>query len=165
MEHSALTFLAMTQMKSHIRLKSTGQNWEAKANEGVSLKLHAQTCEHSARIACRSSGVLKQAPASAQSPTRDELHASHELHVRLPGSFHKLTAMFVPRTGVTQWIEEQKLRAELGGIAGVIRTVATGLLVAGAKSFTHMITFVERYGAVLDGLLREAGTQVGQDLG
>ena len=29
---------------------------------------------------------------------------------------------------------------------GVTRAVATGLLVAGAKSFTHMITFVERYG-------------------
>ena len=61
---------------------------------------------------------------------------------------------------MTEWIEEQNLRAELGGVVGVIRAVATGLLVAGAKSFTHMITFVERYGAVLDGLLREAGTQV-----
>ncbi len=52
------------------------------------------------------------------------------------------------------------MRAELGGVVGVIRAVATGLLVAGAKSFTHMITFVERYGAVLDGLLREAGPPV-----
>ncbi len=61
---------------------------------------------------------------------------------------------------MTEWVEEQNLRSELGGVVGVIRAVATGLLVAGAKSFTHMITFVERYGAVLDGLLREAGTQV-----
>ena len=65
---------------------------------------------------------------------------------------------------MTEWIEEQNLRAELGGVVGVIRAVATGLLVAGAKSFTHMITFVERYGAVLDGLLREAGTQVASRL-
>ena len=62
---------------------------------------------------------------------------------------------------MTEWIEEQNLRAELGGVVGVIRAVVTGLLVAGAKSFTHMITFVERYGAVLDGLLREAGPPVG----
>ena len=62
--------------------------------------------------------------------------------------------------GVTEWIEEQNLRAELGGVVGVIHAVATGLLVAGAKSFTHMITFVERYGTVLDGLLREAGPPV-----
>ena len=68
------------------------------------------------------------------------------------------------RAGVTEWIEEQNLRAELGGAVGVVRAVATGLLVAGAKSFTHMITFVERYGAVLDGLLREAGPQVGRGL-
>ena len=61
---------------------------------------------------------------------------------------------------MTEWIEEQKLRAELGGVVGVTRAVATGLLVAGAKSFTHMITFVERYGTVLDGLLREAGPPV-----
>jgi hypothetical protein len=52
------------------------------------------------------------------------------------------------------------LREELGGAAGVLRAIVSALLVAGAKSFTHMITALERYGPVLDALLREAGPAV-----
>lgn len=52
------------------------------------------------------------------------------------------------------------LREELGGAAGVLRAIVTALLVAGAKSFTHMITALERYGPVLDSLLRESGPAV-----
>lgn len=62
--------------------------------------------------------------------------------------------------GVLAWIGEQGLEAELGGPAGVLGMVLRALLVAGAKSFMHMITALERYCEVLQSLLAQAGPQV-----
>jgi nuclear cap-binding protein subunit 1 len=62
--------------------------------------------------------------------------------------------------GILAWISEQGLQAELGGQQGVLRMVLRALLVAGAKSFTHMITALERYCLVLQTLLAETGPQV-----
>ncbi|CAL8461756.1 g1287 [Coccomyxa elongata] len=59
--------------------------------------------------------------------------------------------------GVLEWVEEERLREELGGSVGVLRMMLRGYLVAGAKSFTHMITALERYCATLQALLQETG--------
>jgi hypothetical protein len=63
--------------------------------------------------------------------------------------------------GVLAWVEEERLRGELGGSVGVLRMMLRALLVAGAKSFTHMITALERYSTALHTLLQEAGPEVG----
>ena len=62
--------------------------------------------------------------------------------------------------GVLAWIGEQGLEAELGGPKGVLSMVLRALLVAGAKSFTHMITALERYCLVLQTLLAQTGAEV-----
>ena len=62
--------------------------------------------------------------------------------------------------GVLAWIGEQGLEGELGGPGGVLSMVLRALLVAGAKSFTHMITALERYCLVLQTLLAQAGAEV-----
>ncbi len=59
--------------------------------------------------------------------------------------------------GVLEWVEEEQLRQELGGGLGVLRMLLRGYLVAGAKSFTHMITALERYCTTLQALLHETG--------
>ena len=61
--------------------------------------------------------------------------------------------------GVLEWVEEERLREELGGSVGVLRMMLRGYLVAGAKSFTHMITALERYCATLQALLQETGQE------
>lgn len=58
------------------------------------------------------------------------------------------------------WAEEPALAAELGGPAGVAACVLRALLVAGAKSFTHMLIALERYQAALVLLLAAAGPEV-----
>ena len=68
---------------------------------------------------------------------------------------HKVTS-----EGILAWVAEQSLEAELGGGQGVLRMVLRALLVAGAKSFTHMITALERYCLVLQTLLAQTGSQV-----
>lgn len=62
--------------------------------------------------------------------------------------------------GILAWLAEQDLGAELGGSEGVLRMLLRVLLVAGAKSFTHMITALERYSLVLQTLLAQTGPQV-----
>lgn len=62
--------------------------------------------------------------------------------------------------GVLEWVEEEGLRQELGGPLGVLRMLLRGYLTAGAKSFTHMITALERYCATLHALLHETGHEV-----
>ena len=62
--------------------------------------------------------------------------------------------------GVLAWIGKQGLEGELGGPRGVLSMVLRALLVAGAKSFTHMITALERYCLVLQTLLAQAGAEV-----
>lgn len=62
--------------------------------------------------------------------------------------------------GVLEWVEEERLREELGGGLGVLRMLLRGYLVAGAKSFTHMITALERYCTTLHPLLHETGHKV-----
>lgn len=62
--------------------------------------------------------------------------------------------------GILAWIAEQGLEGELGGPQGVLRMVLRALLVAGAKSFTHMITALERYCLVLQTMLAQTGPQV-----
>jgi nuclear cap-binding protein subunit 1 len=68
---------------------------------------------------------------------------------------HKLGA-----EGVLAWADEQGLAGELGGPAHVAAMALRALLVAGAKSFTHMITALERYHGLLAGLLAAAGPAV-----
>ena len=68
---------------------------------------------------------------------------------------HKVTS-----EGILAWVAEQSLEGELGGAQGVLRMVLRALLVAGAKSFTHMITALERYCLVLQTLLAQTGPQV-----
>lgn len=60
---------------------------------------------------------------------------------------------------VRAWVEEQALSQQLGGVPGVLRALVRGLLVAGSKSFTHMLIALERYEALLTPLLAEAGDQ------
>lgn len=73
--------------------------------------------------------------------------------------------------GVRAWVEGTgptpgpNLREELGGAAGVLRAITNALLVAGSKSFTHMITALERYLPTLESLLAEAGPAVSLLLG
>ena len=62
--------------------------------------------------------------------------------------------------GILAWIEEHDLSAELESDQGLLRMVLRTLLVAGAKSFTHMITALERYCHVMQTLLAQAGPQV-----
>ena len=62
--------------------------------------------------------------------------------------------------GILAWIAEQGLEGELGGPQGVLRMVLRALLVAGSKSFTHMITALERYCLILQTLLAQTGPQV-----
>ncbi|KAK9820118.1 hypothetical protein WJX72_006327 [[Myrmecia] bisecta] len=61
--------------------------------------------------------------------------------------------------GMLQWIDDQKLREELGGDVGLLRMVGRTLMVAGAKSFTHMITALERYYDLLTPLLVQTGLE------
>ena len=54
-----LTLCAVLQIKSHIRLKATGQNWEAKANEGAFILAAADAASLSVKPAghfCMMSG-------------------------------------------------------------------------------------------------------------
>lgn len=55
------------------------------------------------------------------------------------------------------WMAEQKLEEVLGGKLGILRMLARCLLVAGAKSYTHMIIALERYYGPLALLCKECG--------
>lgn len=68
----------------------------------------------------------------------------------------------VPSEGILEWIVEQQLRAELGGVCGLVEMVLRTLLVAGSKSFTHTLIALERYVDVLGQLIDESGEE-GQD--
>lgn len=82
---------------------------------------------------------------------KSNLEAELQLQVK-----HKVVS-----EGVLAWMEEERLKAELGGSLGVLRMALRALLVAGAKSFTHMITALERYCMTLQSLLQETGFEVG----
>ena len=55
----------------------------------------------------------------------------------------------------------QGLAGRLGGALGVLRCWARCLLVAGAKSYTHMVTALERYYGPLKNAVDAAGLEVG----
>jgi nuclear cap-binding protein subunit 1 len=55
------------------------------------------------------------------------------------------------------WLGNNALEAALGGGVGVLRMLARCLLVAGAKSYTHMSIALERYYGLLAKLAGEAG--------
>jgi nuclear cap-binding protein subunit 1 len=57
------------------------------------------------------------------------------------------------------WVGEQKLGAALGGDVGVLRMLARCLLVAGAKSYTHMSVALERYYGPLERLVKATGME------
>jgi nuclear cap-binding protein subunit 1 len=57
------------------------------------------------------------------------------------------------------WVVDKKAAAALGGDAGVLRMLARCLLVAGAKSYTHMVIALERYHGPLAALARGAGAE------
>lgn len=59
-----------------------------------------------------------------------------------------------------EWIAAKDLEEQLGGKVGVLRMVVRGLLVAGSKSFTHMLIALERYDSLLTSLLEDAGERV-----
>jgi len=69
----------------------------------------------------------------------------------------------VPSEGMMDWISEQQLRTELGGMSGLLEMVLRTLLVAGSKSFTHTLIALERYVDVLGQLIDEYGEE-GQDI-
>ncbi len=57
------------------------------------------------------------------------------------------------------WARGPGLAAELGDAAGAAAALLRALLVAGAKSFTHMLIALERYHDALAPLLAEAGPE------
>jgi hypothetical protein len=57
------------------------------------------------------------------------------------------------------WARGPGPAAELGGAAGAAAALLRALLVAGAKSFTHMLIALERYHDALAPLLAEAGPE------
>lgn len=57
------------------------------------------------------------------------------------------------------WVAEQKLAEQLGGDLGVLRMLARCLLVAGAKSYTHMSVALERYYGPLERLAKATGVE------
>jgi nuclear cap-binding protein subunit 1 len=58
---------------------------------------------------------------------------------------------------VTTWITQNDLETVLGGQVGVLRAILRCLLVAGAKSYTHMNIALERYIEILSSLSNETG--------
>lgn len=52
------------------------------------------------------------------------------------------------------------MERELGGKLGVVKMVLRGVMMAGAKSFTHMLIALERSDDLLVQLVAEAGEQV-----
>ena len=61
---------------------------------------------------------------------------------------------------VLQWAKDKKLEDELDGQLGFLKVVLRGLLIAGSKSFTHMLIALERYDDLLTNLLSQTGEQV-----
>lgn len=57
------------------------------------------------------------------------------------------------------WVAENSLEEVLGGKLGVLRMLARCLLVAGAKSYTHMAIALERYFGPLDVLVQDTGLE------
>ena len=64
-----------------------------------------------------------------------------------------------PAAGLTEWVESSPTATALGGPSSpaVVSAVVRGLLTAGSKSFTHMITALERYVEAVGPLLDAAG--------
>ena len=58
-----------------------------------------------------------------------------------------------------EWIASSDLETKLGGKIGVLRMLARCLLVAGAKSYTHMIIALERYYGPLAILVESTGLE------
>lgn len=58
---------------------------------------------------------------------------------------------------MTTWITQNDLLSVLGSQVGVLRVLLKCLLVAGAKSYTHMIIALERYIELLSSLTNETG--------
>lgn len=60
---------------------------------------------------------------------------------------------------IDNWIKDEKLDEVLGGKMGVLRMLTRCLLVAGVKSYTHMIIAFERYYGPLALLAKETGDE------
>ena len=116
--------------------------------------LWAPFCSDVMRLACTSRECMH--------PTLDEDPENpKQITLTLPRAQvkHKVVA-----EGVLAWVAEQGLAGELGGAVGVLVMAFRALLVAGAKSFTHMITALERYHGLLADLLAAAGPEVRANL-
>ena len=61
---------------------------------------------------------------------------------------------------VLQWAADKKIEDEVGGKLGLLRMVLRGTLVAGSKSFTHMLIALERYDDLLTNVLSGLGEEV-----
>ena len=59
-----------------------------------------------------------------------------------------------------EWMQSSGMEEELSGKVGMLRAVMRGLMVAGSKSFTHMLIALERYDSLLKGLLDDTGERV-----
>jgi len=57
------------------------------------------------------------------------------------------------------WIKAKELEQVLGGKIGVLRMLSRCLLVAGAKSYSHLVTAIERYHGPLSLLVNEIGME------
>lgn len=62
-----------------------------------------------------------------------------------------------------EWVRTSTMEEELLGKVGVLRAAMRGLMVAGSKSFTHMLIALERYDSLLTALLQDAGERVGRE--
>lgn len=62
---------------------------------------------------------------------------------------------------VDSWIETEKAEDALGGAEGVLRALVRTLLIAGAKSYTHMVIAMERYYGPVAMRTSSLGSQVG----
>jgi hypothetical protein len=59
-----------------------------------------------------------------------------------------------------QWASEHGVEGELGGKLGLLKMVLRGIMMAGAKSFTHMLIALERSDDLLTQLVTETGQEV-----
>lgn len=60
-----------------------------------------------------------------------------------------------------EWVQQNALETVLGGQLGVLRMLGRCLLVAGSKSYTHMVIALERYYGPVNNLVLALGLEVG----
>lgn len=83
--------------------------------------------------------------------------------LRCRGGAHVQIRMKLPSEAMLAWLREQAgLQPQLASADSRLRIVAKAILTAGAKSLTHLSTYLQRYQPLLGDLLQDAGPQVRQ---